>query len=196
MYGGSEIRIEIDYGLEYMSKSLSLEEINLRNAFMNLVEARMAMGRYAFYSGSKNPYPNMYDERNEIIELDVDKVDTSLVEVNDDFSDVKHIKFLIRSLDMIMGKIVSIRMQRSPIPTPKFQLLGMRSIDRAIDHMETSICYLGAQLRRISVENPGKYPETKEDMIKMDPDHRDIPESNLTTDKIMEERSKENNDGD
>ena len=52
MYGGSEIRIEIDYGLEYMSKSLSLEEINLRNAFQNLVEARMAMGRYAFYSGS------------------------------------------------------------------------------------------------------------------------------------------------
>ena len=46
------------------------------------------------------------------------------------------------------------------------------------------------------IENPGKYPETKEDMIKMDPDHRDVPESNLTTNKIIEERSKENNDGD
>lgn len=195
MADAKEIRIEIDYGLEYLKKCNLEGSDESLNAVRCIRESRMAMGRYLFYAGSENPYPNMYDERNEIIEMPVDKVDQDLVVVNEDYSQVKHIKFMVRGFEMLLDKMIVIRMQRSPIPTPKHQLLGMASLNRAIDLMETGICYLGADLRRISLESPGVYPQTKQAAVQSDPDHRDLPEENTTTDRIMEERSKENNDG-
>lgn len=190
-----EIRIEIDYGLEYLNKSVFLESDNLRNAILCIRESRMAIGRYAFYTGSSDPYKNMGDERNNIIELSSDVVDKSIIEVNDEYSEVKHIKFMVRGFRMILDKIIKLRMQRLSLQnSPDLQLLAMRSVDRSIDLMETGICYLGASLREISMSKPGEYPETKDEMVKMVPDYREVPEENTSTDKIMEQRSKENTD--
>ena len=72
-----EIRIELDYAICYVGKA-DLAELSGSSAYMGLnklVEGRMHLGRYLFYLGSEDPYPNMGNSSNNIIEKASDKVD-------------------------------------------------------------------------------------------------------------------------
>ena len=186
-----EIRIELDYGIYYVNKS-DLDEVVGSSAYMGLnklVEARMYMGRYLFYLGAEDPYPNMGNSDNDIIERSADKVDMSIVEVNSDLSKVKHLKFIINGLRLGLEKIIDIKMVRDNITDARKKSLASKAIDSAISSLELSISYFGRELRDISGLDPDKYPssekiQTEDNITPENKEEKDL------TDSIFEERAK------
>jgi hypothetical protein len=183
----NELRVELDYGLVYMNKSFKAETENRSLAMARIKEARMAIERYGFYAGSDNPYPNAAIPENNIIEFPTDDVDSDIVESNQEYSELQHLKFLVKGFIMGFEKIAGIRTSRLQIKDPSKMFLAMKSIDRAIDRTEEAIQYLILDLQRLSKENPGKYPVAEE--VILDKEERVAPEEAVTTDKIMEERA-------
>lgn len=185
-----EIRIELDYGISYALES-DLYNTESSSSYMGLnklIEARMHLGRYLFYLGSNDPYPNMDNPNNEIIESGADLVDKSIVEVNPEFTKVKHLKFVIKGLRLALEKVVGIKMTRNDILNPRKKILGLKSIDDTLSSLELSICYFGKELRDISEKEPGKYSS----FIETSFEENDSNDKNKElTDSIIEERSKE-----
>ena len=156
--------MELSYGLHYSKKALREGTRNIGMAELGILEARMSIGRALHYLTGHDPYPNQSNTENGVIERSVDLINDNDVTFNDDFDRVKHLKFLISGYKLGLEKVIELRMARvAPGMTPQNQYLMTRSLDRAIDKIECSICYLGGELRVIAETDPKgdeKYPSS------------------------------------
>jgi len=151
-------------------------------------KTRMALDRYKLYltAGREYPYANEHDERNNIVELDADKVKSEDVSVNTDFSDVKHLKFAMRGMTLIIEKLITLRMKRATIQNVKDQLMLTSSITKAIDSFEEGYMRLGNIMRSIAEDNPQQYsPVETVESVNEDIVSEEVEKTNA----IMEERA-------
>jgi len=186
-----ETRIELSYGLHYSKKALQEGTRNVGMAELGILEARMSIGRALHYLTGKDPYPNQSNTNNNVIERSTDLIDDNEVSFNPEFDRIKHLKFLILGYKNGLDKVIGIRMERmAPGMSPKNQFLFIRSLDRAIDKIENSICFLGGELRMIAETDPegdSKYPSSapvQEVKVGKDP-----VEDARSTDEIIKERA-------
>jgi hypothetical protein len=159
-----ETRMELSYGLHYSRKALKEGTRNVGMAELGILEARMSIGRAVHYLTGRDPYPNQSNTDNNVIERSTDLMDDNDVTFNPEFDRIKHLKFLISGYKLGLEKVVGMRMERmAPGMSPKNQFLYTRSLDRAIDKIENSICFLGGELRMIAETDPegdSKYPSS------------------------------------
>lgn len=189
------VKLEIHYGEEYLKKALlpsvtlgeeRKKEVAVAMDCMN--KSRMALDRYKLYltAGREYPYSNECEEGNNIVELDADKVNSSDVAVNPDFSDVKHLKFAMRGMTLILEKLITLRMKPSTIQNVKDQLMLTISITKSIESFEEAYMRIGNIMRSIAADNPQEYShvETVESV------NEDVVSEEVEkTDTIMEERA-------
>lgn len=189
------VKLEIHYGEEYAKKalltSLTLgdeKKEEVMNAIDCMAKSRMALDRYKLYltGGREYPYANETEDQNNIVELDEDRVNTSDVEVNSSFSDVKHLKFTMRGMNLITEKLINMRVQRMTIQNPKDQVMLVISIVKAIESFEEAYMRLGNVMRLIAQDNPSEYSRV-ETVASINEDS--VSEEVEKTNAIMEERT-------
>jgi hypothetical protein len=171
----ADFRIGMDNVLNFM-ESNSIDQMVVDR----FTEARMALGRACLYLGSPNPYPNATEPLNQKIELSVDIAD---ITPQPEYNKTMAIKSIIVSCEMFLAEIVDIRIRPMYPKSPASGYLLTRSIDRCIDALEESICWLNHNLRVIRVNDPEDYNQRME-VIEGNP----IPEDVRRTDAIMKNR--------
>lgn len=180
------LRMELHYGIEFIEKALD-EGTNKTGAITKLSEARFAMAAYISSLKGKYYFAATADTGTNVIEMDPDVVDESSLpkEVP---SSVESIKTSIAAIGMGVEKILSIRLSRLQPMDPKNSYRALRSLDRAVDSLESCVGYLVNELQDISAKEPGKYPtfrpeelETARTATQFDPA--------ANTNSLMEERA-------
>lgn len=170
---------------EGMDAALAFSEKNIPGGFgyMKLLEARMALGRACLYLGSPDPYKSNR-EFNIVVD---DSADLSDVLDGSEPGDILSMKSMIRTCDLYLKEIVEIRMKPLYSSNPAYGYLLVRSLDRAVDHLEEAICFYSRDLREFKRLNSDAY----EEMIKEINSESTVPEDAVRTDMIMQGRLKE-----
>jgi hypothetical protein len=188
------IKIEIDYGMHYIQRALPRESVSkelhafISSALLRMGAAKGLLDRFGLYatSGTHYPYANESNTSNEVIELDPDCVDQATVEVNLEFSKVKHMKFSLAGLDMLIDKLVALRSKPRTIRNPRDMIMAMITLDMAIGALEYAYVYISNALRAESLLNPNKYQDVETVSAIEEKQSSEEVEKN---DSIMEERA-------
>lgn len=170
---------------EGMHAALSFSENNMPGSmgYTKLLEARMALGRACLYLGSPDPYKSNR-ELNMIVD---DAADLSEVMDGSNPGDLLTLKSMIRTCDLYLKEIVEIRMRPLHSLSPAYGYLLVRSLDRAVDSLESAICFYSRDIREWKNVNSDAY----EEMIKEMNSQPTVPEDAVRTDMIIQGRSKE-----
>lgn len=166
-----------------MNAAIEFGEVNcpsMGNSFLK--DARSSIGRACMYLGSKNPYPNS-TEINFIIE---DGVDMAEMMNGSQPGLVLSMKSMINACEMYLKEIAEIRIKPLHASNPMAGYLLVRSLDRAIDHLENAIASYLRELRHWKNYNPDEY---KEILNSSTESVATAPEDAVKTDSIMQKRA-------
>lgn len=181
-----ELRLELHYGIKYVENALD-DGSNKTNATAKLVESRSAMVSYISAVRDKDYFSATRNPSNDVIEMDPDILNDSDLP-KDITPSVKEVKSCIAGISMGIEKLMNIRLSRLIQMNPKNSYKALRSLDRAIDSLESCVGYLFNELHKISSDNPGAYPTFLQEEIPaaaLRETHSNVD----TTNNVMEERA-------
>lgn len=183
----SEIRLELDYGIKLLNSKVEVSGFT-SIALNKLIECRGSIEKYSSSISGVKLYPSheVINESNNIIEMDNDHVDSFNEGGSND--NVSNIKYVIKGLNMGLEKIVSLRMSRLVTTDAINSYLATRSLDRAVDSLESCIYFLRMELWDISAKNQKLYPSIFEVNSLIEEKVNETKEEVLKTNNIIEER--------
>lgn len=134
-----------------------------RTATSMMELSRAAIGRACLYLGSPNPYPNLYNPNNTIIEDGCDLSDNQKLNPipgNYFVDTVAKKKGALIVCTAILAEIVEIRIKPANAYGADMMYLFTKAIDRAVDHLENAIALIISDLRDLKENFPEDYNES------------------------------------